>query len=209
MFLAIASSLLIWRARLRHLLVWPLIAGSALTWSAYAYAPGIDLKSPMSIMSEISRLPPRAIIAGPARTIDAVPVYTGHPIYVGYELAYPLYRNYYAKVKERALRFYRAYYAAALSDVAVFCERSGVGAIVVDPGDFTEAALDRGPDYSEPVASEIRAFIGDRRAFVLPALASNLPGAPPSRLRVVTCEEILKQNSSLTRNASYQSSPAD
>jgi hypothetical protein len=88
--------------------------------------------------------PTDALIAGHPNLMDTIPTFAQRRAFATYELAHPWSRGYWAKLKPRLVDLFKAYYAADPQEVVAFCQKYGIGWLIVDDRHFTPAFLKGG-----------------------------------------------------------------
>lgn len=85
------------------------------------------------------------LIAGHPTHLDEVPLFAKRKAYLTTETAHPFYKGYFKKVSERMEKFFRAYYASDINELAAFLEQEGVDYFVFRHADFEKPARYHSP----------------------------------------------------------------
>jgi hypothetical protein len=116
----------------------------------------------------LSTLPEDALIAGHPELMNPVPLFSRRRVLVTSELSYPYMDKYYAKIKERTLRFFEAYYSASGQEILDFGRKFGVTHLVVNRSHFSAEYLRAGNFYFQPFNDYVQRLVRGRRQFFLP-----------------------------------------
>lgn len=127
----------------------------------------VDQSPYQALYTYLNRLPKDTMIAAHPKLADGIPLFARRKVLIKYELASPIYSNFWREVKKRTYAFFDAYYAENVSSIDQFCERNGIDYLVVDKNHFTEKYINKKRIYFEPFNTYTKNKIGERRIFAL------------------------------------------
>ncbi len=115
----------------------------------------------------IRGLPDGALIAGPPRYMDDVPIQGRHSVLVNFKLSHPWWDEYYPEVKERTIATFEALYATDTTAINRLYHEYGVSHFVVGQSYFGEQAIARGRIYVNPYNQVINRLTATEADFIL------------------------------------------
>ena len=110
----------------------------------------VDVTEYETLYDALGHLPSDGIIASHPSLADPIPTMTGRRVLFNTAMANPIFKNYWSRIKLRAISFTNAYYSEDKNDLIEFCTAFDVEYLIVRTSDFSNKYLSSKHGVWEP-----------------------------------------------------------